>query len=111
MLTYATEKVKVQLVIPPLLSHDCLDGGYERLAEQPIHAHPPLGLLHILGHDVCQLQRGRDLPQDEVSILDGLVSKVLADIDFVWLARGRRSHCFPIQCMPCCPHTHASDHL
>ena len=73
----------VQLVILPLLSHDCLGGGYERLAEQPIHAHPPLGLLNILGHDICQLQHGRDLLQDEVSILDGLVSKVLADINLL----------------------------
>ena len=74
------------LVILPLLSHDCLDGGYQRLAEHPNHAHLPLGLLHTLDHDVRQLQRGRDLLQDEVSILDGLVSKMLADIDVLgWL--------------------------
>ena len=70
----------VQLVIDPLLSHDCLDGGYEQFAEQPNHA-TPLGLLHTLCHEVRQLQRGRDLLQDEVSILDGLMSKVLANID------------------------------
>ena len=35
MLTYATEKVKVQLVIVPLLSHDCLNGGYDRTSGLP----------------------------------------------------------------------------
>ena len=73
----------MQLIIAPLMSHDCLNGGYERLAEHPNHAHLPLGLLHILGHDICQLQHGRDFLQDEVSILDGLVSKVLAGIDLL----------------------------
>ena len=81
MLTYATEKVKVQLVIVPLLSHDCLNGGYGLLAEHPNHAHIPLRLFDTLSHDVRQLQRGRDLLQDKVSILDGLVSKMLADVN------------------------------
>ena len=48
---------------------------------------PPPGLLHILGHDIRQLQRYRDRPQDEVSILDGLVSKVLPDINFLAACR------------------------
>ena len=31
------------------------------LAEHPNHAHIPLRLFDTLSHDVCQLQRGRDL--------------------------------------------------
>ena len=100
MLTYATEKVKVQLVIVPLLSHDCLNGGYKRFAEHPNHAHLTLMLLHTLGHDVRQLQRGRDLLQDEMSIFDGLVSKVLADIDVLGSLAAADHIVFPLNA--CC---------
>ena len=53
------------------------------MSKQSLDAHRPLELRNSLGHDVCELSSGCNLLQRHMSILDGLMREVLADVNML----------------------------
>ena len=51
------------------------------MSKQSLDTHRPLGLRNSLGHAVCKLSSGCNLLQRHMSILDGLIREVLADVN------------------------------